>query len=400
MQPAVILFLGVRGAGASTAECNAIEEELRGGLFRECFELRSKWDVPIDEVSAHLMAVRPTVVHFSGDVSAFGAVALAEIVRTAGELTRLVVFNASSSESHAAAMRDVVGCAIGIRGELVGGTEMARGLYRALAYGKPLGNAFDQALVALLAAGLAQEGPRCLVRPDVNVERLKLCETDEHALPPELFLAYPSAIRAVAAALSEQLKGKVRVFRGERATSLGERREELVPAAQYAARATVLLTSSRASAAWYLGDEVLTALALHRAAPAAHRLVVVRLEPGLTVPAPLGVPEMIDAAQAGGLAGVASELFALITELRRRPASPRAATRPKLEARHFQLHERLARLNSAMFEQIVATARVDLAELGPRMTPVADRAISVAQLAALDPALERRISMALDQRAA
>lgn len=398
MEPAVILFLGVRGAGASAEECAVIDDELRGSLFREGFELRSKWDVAIDEVSMHLMAERPTVVHFSGDLGAFGAAALAEIVRTAAERTRLVVLNAPASEAHAAALRDVVGCAIGMRGEVVGAREFARGLYRAIGYGKPVGNAFRQALAALLAANVSTDGPCCLARSDVEVEHLKLCEADERALPPELFLTCPPASRASAMALWDQLQGQVRVFCGERSVAPGERWEEVVPAAQCAARATVLVVPPRANAAWYLGDEVLTAIALHRAGPAAHRVVVVRLEPGNPVPGPLAGSDAIDVGP-GGIAAVARELGALVTELRRKPVPARTAARPKLEAKRFQLHERLARLNGAMLEQILASARIDRTSLDPRTASVAERALGAAQLAALDPELGRRIAMALDRGA-
>ena len=100
-----------------------------------------------------------------------------------------------------------------------------------------------------------------------------------------------------------------------------------IPAALRASRATVVLISSHADTAWYLRDEIVAAIALHRAAPAAHGLVPVLLEPGAALPYGLSHVQAIDAAAEGGLAGVAARLREVVASLRGQVATPAAVAR-------------------------------------------------------------------------
>jgi len=112
------------------------------------------------------------------------------------------------------------------------------------------------------------------------------------------------------------------VFLDERSIPAGARWDQAIPAAQRASRATVILISSHAGAAWYLGDEVVTAITLHREAPDRHLIVPVRLEPGVPLPYGLSHVQALDAAVLGSLGGVAAALREVVARLRGQAAAP------------------------------------------------------------------------------
>jgi TIR domain len=122
--------------------------------------------------------------------------------------------------------------------------------------------------------------------------------------------------KANAEALFDRLQPDVRVFLDSRSLQPGDHWHRQIPAAQRASRATVILISVLADAAWYLSDEIVSAIALHRAAPTEHLLVPVLLEPGLKLPYGLAAIQAIDATTAGGLDGVAAQLRAVVAPLR------------------------------------------------------------------------------------
>jgi hypothetical protein len=218
----------------------------------------------------------------------------------------------------------------------------------------------------------------------------------------DLFLAYPSANKPSARALYDLLQPDVRVFLDERSLLPGARWDQEIPAAQRASRVTVVLISSHADAAWYLGAELVAAIALHRAAPDAHGLVPVVLEPGAALPYGLSHVQAIDAAAEGGLAGVAAHLREVVARLRGQaapPAVPEVGSAGAAGCDHVRLHERLSRLPDVVFEQIVFHARIDRSLIAPTSAPLATRVLDVAQLAAVDPDLCRRIAAELDRRA-
>lgn len=217
----VILFLAANPAStprlALTEECSAIESELRLTADRDAFEFRSKWAVNIDEVMRHLNELQPTVIHFSGHGSAgatnqagdalasrthrdiatpslgglhfhgdsahgqtVGAHALAQMIRTAAPSARLVVLNACFSDAVAEALRGTVECVVGMRGTI--GDDAARafsiGFYRALGYGRSIGNAVEQAKAGLAALQLPDHAlPICLTRHDIDANRMALPNT-------------------------------------------------------------------------------------------------------------------------------------------------------------------------------------------------------------------------------
>lgn len=218
----------------------------------------------------------------------------------------------------------------------------------------------------------------------------------------DLFLAHPSADKPSARALYDLLQPDVRVFLDERSLAPGARWDQEIPAAQRASRATVVLISSHADAAWYLGAEIVTAIALHRAAPGAHSLLPVLLEPGAVLPYGLSHVQAIDTA-AEGLIGVAVRLREVVAGLRGHaavpPAAPEVANAGAVRSDHVRLHERLLRLTDVLFEQIVFYAQIDRSLIAHASAPLATRVLDVAQLAAVDPDLCRRIAAELDRQA-
>jgi hypothetical protein len=66
---------------------------------------------------------------------------------------------------------------------------------------------------------------------------------------------------------------------------------------------------------------------------------------------------------------------------------------------HFRLHDRLSQLTELTFEQIVVRAGIERASFAPRTALLAERVLDIAQLAALDQTLCRRLAAELDRRA-
>jgi len=454
-----ILFVAANPADteqlALDQECAAIEHELRIASGRDDFDLRSKWAVSIDDLMRHLNELKPTILHVSGhgtrrtaaatvepggprrDLTAPGSGgivlqdaqgsqhvsdrALAAMIASASPATRLVVLNACYSASIGEALRPKVDCVVGMDGAISddAARSFAVAFYRALGHHCSIGNAVDQAIATLDAKEQLHAPPVCTTRNDIVADQLFLStpdvppqarsrrpEVQAPAPPPrpihphlhDLRLAYPSANKASARALYELLQPDIQVFLDERSLQPSERRGRATPAA----RATVILVSARSDAAWYLGDEFVTALALHRATPGAHRLIPVLLEPGLVLPYSLTHVPAIDATAAGGLAGVAAQLRSEVAAIRAQP--PPAPTEPALMRSgngrhdHFRLHDRLGQLTDPMFEQIVLDTGLERTSIAPRAAPLAGRVLDAALLAALDPTLCRRISAELDRR--
>lgn len=194
MPRSVILFLTSDpvhvGAWAIERECAAIDRALAMTPGRDAVELRPKWAVTIDGLMRHLLDLAPAVLHFCGRGSLDGVAlsddagrrlplapaALSRIVATSPGV-QLAVLSGCYSDRQAEALRDTAGCVVGTTGEATddAAREFAVGLYRALGYRRPVGNAYRQAVAALDGKGLlALAEPRCLVRPDIAAGALRL----------------------------------------------------------------------------------------------------------------------------------------------------------------------------------------------------------------------------------
>ena len=431
MPRSMILFLAANPAGtrprALDEECAAIERELKLTAARDDFEFRSKWAVTVDELMRHLLELQPAIIHISGHGHARGLLledddgrsqlvapaALSKIIKSTAATARVAVLNACYSDAQAEALRDVVGCAIGMTGTISedAARSFAVAFYRALGYRCSVGNAYEQAVATLAAKGLTDAEPRCLVRAGIDIDALRLDggapaptvvpPAAEAAVRYDLFLAHSAADKPSARALYALLQPDVRVFLDEHSIPDGVRWDLAIPAAQRASRATVFLISSNSDHAWYLGDEIVTAIKLHRAAPAAHLLVPVLLEPGASIPYGLSQVQAIDAITPGGLARVAAHLRGVVSQMRGQaaplpvvPSVPRGS-----RCDHVQLHDRLCKLTDTIFEQILFYAGIDRSLVRPASARLADRILDVAQLAAVDQELCRRLTALLDEKA-
>jgi hypothetical protein len=196
----VILFLAANPSNTSPRaldqECAAIERELRMTGHRDDFDFRSKWAVDVDELARHLMELQPTIIHFSGHAgSSCGdgdgiylhdeakrsqlvtARALAMMIESAADFSRVVVLNACYSDTQANALCRVVDCVVGMTGAI--GDDAARsfavGLYRALGNRRSVGNAIAHAAATLAAKQVPDEHlPRWRTRDGVDADRIVL----------------------------------------------------------------------------------------------------------------------------------------------------------------------------------------------------------------------------------
>jgi hypothetical protein len=366
-----------------------------------------------------------------------GEQALARMIASASPTTRLVVLNACHSDAVAASLCQVVDCVVGVVGSI--GDDAARSFavafYRALGYRRSVANAVRQASATLDGKREPGEIVTCRPRDGIDVDQLFLAapsapppsgppspieirDVADRAAPQparsgawpaaaecyDLFLTHPPANRSSARALYDLLQPDVRVFLASRAPSTSDYPEQTIATAQRASHASMLLISPQADAVWYLSDEVLAAIAAHRGAPSACRLLLVLLEPGIALPRCLAGVTAIDAVTVGLLPGIAAQLRTQVAA-HRRGAVPGGAPPPGAvsdgypRGNHLRLYERLHRAGEGMFEQILACTGVPRDSIASRGAAHAERALDLAQLAALDPSLGRRISTELDCRA-
>jgi hypothetical protein len=167
-------------------EIREIHLKIRAAEFRDSFDLMSRWAVrPLDLLQA-LNEVQPDVVHFSGhgapstelileddagNAKPVSAVALASLFTNLKDNVRLVVLNACHSEAQAQAISEQIDCTVGMNAAI--GDEaavvFACTFYGALAFGRSVGQAFEQGRTALLLQGIPEENtPLLLSRPGAD----------------------------------------------------------------------------------------------------------------------------------------------------------------------------------------------------------------------------------------
>jgi hypothetical protein len=166
-------------------EFRAIDAKIRASDHREHVQLIPHGAVRLEDIPGLLMRHKPHVVHFSGHGDA-GAIeltradgsnhlvppaALTDIFRVLKDNVRVVLLNACDSAPQAEAIVDVIDCAVGMSDEIEDGAAIAfaAAFYEALGYGRSVQDAFDLALVQLVAAGadrsLAKLHKRWTVKP-------------------------------------------------------------------------------------------------------------------------------------------------------------------------------------------------------------------------------------------
>jgi hypothetical protein len=127
--------------------------------------------------------------------------ALTTLFRSFPGNIRLVVLNACGSDVQAQAIADVVGCAIGMRGEVSDEAAITFGssFYRAIGFGESIQAAFDQARSAVgLSHFTERERPQLASRADVDPARLVL--VSRTSTPPRAPVWTRRAVFTLAAA--------------------------------------------------------------------------------------------------------------------------------------------------------------------------------------------------------
>lgn len=197
-------------------EIREIQAKIRAAEFRDSFELVSRWAVrPLDLLQT-FNELKPHVVHFSGHGSSnaelvledddgtakpVSEAALTALFRTVKDNIRLVLLNACHSESQAQAISHAIECTIGMNAAI--GDEaaitFASTFYGALAFGRSVGQSFEQGRVALMLQGIPEEStPVLLARPGVDslsvsfINRIPL----NPLLPPIALEILQSAVRS------------------------------------------------------------------------------------------------------------------------------------------------------------------------------------------------------------
>jgi hypothetical protein len=193
-----ILFLAANPTGttqlALDEECRQITEKIRAADHRDSLELITRWAVRPEDLLQHFNEHRPHVVHFSGhgtlteeivlldknrNPMTVPAPALKQLFATLKDNIRVVVLNACFSKPQAAAITEVVDCAVGMNKGIGDDAAIAfaAAFYQAIGFGRSVQVAFDSGKTALMLAGIPEEKtPELLCRTGVDPAVLVLVQ--------------------------------------------------------------------------------------------------------------------------------------------------------------------------------------------------------------------------------
>lgn len=182
-----ILFLAANPKDSSKLrldeEIREIHAKIRAAEFCDSFDLVSRWAVrPLDLLEA-FNEIQPHIVHFSGhgsrkaelvlededgNAKPVSEAALVSLFKNVKDNIRLVLLNACHSEAQARAISQQIECTVGMSVAI--GDEaaivFASMFYGALAFGRSVGQAFEQGRTALMLQGIPEENtPVLLTRP-------------------------------------------------------------------------------------------------------------------------------------------------------------------------------------------------------------------------------------------
>jgi hypothetical protein len=147
-------------------EHDAIQASIRSSRYRDHFQLIARLTGRLSDLHQALLDHSPDIVHFAchgsaqaelllmqdgGGVAPVPGAALSETLRVLRDNLILVVFNACFSSTQAAAIRESVGLAIGMGRPIEDPAAIAFSaeLYRALASGRSVQDAFDLGVAAI-----------------------------------------------------------------------------------------------------------------------------------------------------------------------------------------------------------------------------------------------------------
>lgn len=179
-------------------EARAIREMIRKSEHRDAVRLESRWAVrPLDVLQA-INECKPTVIHFSGhgsdqdelvfqdDAGATKLVskeAIVQLMAAASGDIQLVFFNTCHSRGQAEAVVRYVPAAIGMNTSV--GDHAARvfaaQFYSSIGFGLSVGQAFQQAKVALMMEGIpAESTPELFVTAGLDADDLVLVKPESN----------------------------------------------------------------------------------------------------------------------------------------------------------------------------------------------------------------------------
>jgi hypothetical protein len=183
-------------------EAREIYERIQEGPYRDKFEVYNHGAVRPKDLQRLLMTYEPQIVHFSGHGSkgqrillnrtsgraqALDQQGLKDVFAFYNNHVRLVLLNACFTKAQARLISDVVDYSIGTArpiGDKVS-VAFAGAFYRALAFGKPIRDAFRSAKVELALTKMARSrGIELFVRNKIKKgDRFPQIDTDQQ-LPP------------------------------------------------------------------------------------------------------------------------------------------------------------------------------------------------------------------------
>ena len=194
MEKINVLFLAANPANARSQqrldqEAREIHERIRVGTFRDAFNFTSKWAVRPTDLQEALLRHRPQVLHFSaprnkcqglaladrfGKVKVLDKQALANLLGIFKTQIRLVILNACYSAPQVEALSQVIDFTIGMEERIPEPSAIlfAASLYRALAFGESINDAFSLARNDLELANLPGAAvPKLIVREGSDATR-------------------------------------------------------------------------------------------------------------------------------------------------------------------------------------------------------------------------------------
>lgn len=179
-------------------ELRQIKQALKSSDSRE-LELHVEYEARVDDVWKVMTEERPQVVHFSGHSSehatelvddqgythSVSAENFIELFRTTNDsFLELVIMNSCSSAEQARAFTEFVDCSIGMTTPIYddAAVDFSKVFYTALAQGRTVKTAFDQARAVLVAKGLtADDVVKLYTRDGVNPDQVTLVEASRNS---------------------------------------------------------------------------------------------------------------------------------------------------------------------------------------------------------------------------
>ena len=203
----------------------------------------------------------------------------------------------------------------------------------------------------------------------------------------DVFLAHAGADIARARELYRALAPSLRVFFDAENLLPGDEWDRDLPRAQRAARMTVLLVTRAVDRAWYLREEIATAIALQRTNAAEHRTVPVYLDgfprDPMDVPYGLRVLHGLDATAEGWPDGIARKLVDLAARLPGGVPAPSVtpvATPAAMPFDRVTFFDALCKLLPSQFEAFVLYAGLAREHIAVSPASISMRALDAAQL--------------------